>query len=104
MFCYDVDGESLSLAQLQMRAADNGVTLDSVVEGAVAHAYKEWCKPGDIAIDCGAAWGLHTFGLWRTVNPTGHVYGFDALPERIKDLVNRAEQQKNTPLITFQHV
>jgi FkbM family methyltransferase len=104
MFCYEVDGESLSLGQLRARAADNGISLASVVEGAVAHAYQEWCKPGDIAIDCGAAWGRHSFGLWGTVKPTGHVYAFDALPERIEDLVNRVEQQKNTPVITFQHV
>jgi len=54
-FYYEIGGESLSQEQLRMRAADNGTTLDSVVEGAVAHAYQEWCKPGDVdpAKNCG---------------------------------------------------
>jgi FkbM family methyltransferase len=104
VFSYKVGGESLSLEEIGRRAAENGTPLNSVVEGAVEQAYKEWCKPGDIAIDCGAAWGRHTFGLWMTVKPTGHVYGFDALPERIEALANRAKRRRNTPLITFRHI
>ncbi len=39
-------------------------------------AFKALLGPGDVVIDIGANWGLHTLYLSRLVGPTGRVLAF----------------------------
>jgi len=101
---YDLDGEKLTLDDINTIAARGELPLWSLVEHAVVHSYREWCKPGDIAIDCGAADGWHTFGLCVSVKPDGHVYAFEALPEKIDFLKRRAIDWSHAEQVTFHQV
>jgi len=49
-------------------------------EGEVA-LFRDWLRPGDVALDVGANIGAHTVPMAKLVGPTGIVYAFE--PQRI---------------------
>lgn len=60
--------------------------LYSGVERRHQKAFRELLKPGDIAIDVGANWGLHTLYLSRLVGETGRVVAVEPYPGAFEEL------------------
>jgi FkbM family methyltransferase len=49
-------------------------------------AFKRLIKPGDLVIDVGANWGIHTLYLSKLVGPTGQVLSFEPFPNALEEL------------------
>ena len=53
---------------------------------------KSYVKPGDVAYDLGANFGIFTMFLSRLVGPTGRVYAFEPLPHILTELKANIER------------
>lgn len=86
------DGECMALydagRQWWMQAADVGA-LNDFFEDIVKAIYSAILKPGDLAVDCGANYGLHTFPMSELVGPSGRVVVVEAIPDLAAGLVQR---------------
>jgi FkbM family methyltransferase len=59
-------------------------------EEIIRGIYTAILRPGDIAIDCGASWGIHTVPMSAAVGPTGRVIAIEAIPEMAERLLQHA--------------
>lgn len=55
-------------------------------EKANQRVYASVVRPGDVVIDAGANWGVHTLYLARLVGGSGHVHAFEPHPTVIDEL------------------
>lgn len=55
-------------------------------ERASQIAYAEIVRPGDVVIDAGANWGVHTLYLARLTGATGRVHAFEPHPGMVEEL------------------
>lgn len=62
---------------------------------------KSTLKPGDVAIDVGANYGLYTYNLSKTVGNNGLVYAFEPIPYTFRTLkrITKIFQLNNVKLI-----
>ena len=65
-------------------------------------AFKQLLMAGDVAIDIGANWGVHTLYLSRLVGPSGLVLAFEPLPEAMWDLKWHLNANKCFNVMTIQ--
>ena len=49
-------------------------------------AFKRLVKPGDVVMDVGANWGIHTLLLSKLVGPSGLVIALEPLPQAVDSL------------------
>ena len=49
-------------------------------------AFKRLIKPGDVVVDVGANWGIHTLLLSKLVGPSGLVVALEPFPEAVDSL------------------
>lgn len=75
----------------------------SGAERAHQRAFQRFLRPGMVAIDVGANWGLHTLLLSRLVGPTGHVVALEPYPPAFAELqwhvrANRCENVTPVPM------
>jgi FkbM family methyltransferase len=74
--------------QAWMQAAHTG-QLGDFFEGIINAIYSAILKPGDLAVDCGANCGLHTFPMSELVGPSGRVFAVEAIPDLAAGLAQR---------------
>lgn len=75
----------------------------SGTERAHQRAFQRFLRPGMVAIDVGANWGLHTLLLSRLVGPTGRVLALEPYPPAFAELqwhirANRCENTTPVPV------
>ena len=58
-------------------------------EDIINAIYSAILKPGDLAVDCGANCGLHTFPMSKLVGPSGKVVAVEAIPDVAAGLAQR---------------
>lgn len=77
----------LRAAVCEMRCAAPGVWWQGTpAEPAVVLGFRDLCRPGDVAFDCGAHNGGLTVVLSRLVGPRGVVCAFEASPRTVDAL------------------
>jgi len=74
--------------QAWMQAAHIG-QLGDFFEDIINAIYSAILKPGDLAVDCGANCGLHTFPMSELVGPSGRVVAVEAIPDLAAGLAQR---------------
>ena len=70
----------------------------SGAEREVQRAISEHLLPGNVGIDIGANWGIHTLLMAQQVSPHGYVCAFEPFPEAFREL------EGNIGLNSFTHV
>jgi FkbM family methyltransferase len=82
---------ALHVAERQwwMQAAHTGQVGD-FFEEIINAIYSAILKPGDLAIDCGANYGFHTFPMSELVGPSGRVVAVEAIPDLATGLAQRS--------------
>jgi len=60
-------------------------------ERAVQTVLCELLRPGDVMLDIGANFGLHTLYAARLVGPQGRVYAFEPVPRNVELLTRNAD-------------
>jgi len=63
--------------------------LGTFFEDIINAIYSVILKPGDLAVDCGANCGLHTFPMSELVGPSGRVVAVEAIPDLAAGLAQR---------------
>ncbi len=58
-------------------------------EDILASGYRRFLKAGDIAVDIGVNHGIHFDRLKKCVGPTGHVVGFEPVPDFVAVVQSR---------------
>ncbi len=74
----------------------------SGVERAQQRVFRKILRPGDIAVDVGANWGLHSLYLSRLVGQSGRVIALEPLPLAFSELEWHAQKNRCanvTPLL-----
>ena len=71
-----------------MEAAQTG-RLGDFLEDIIGAIYSTVLKPGDLAVDCGASGGLHTFPMSKLVGSSGRVVAVEAIPDLAAGLAQR---------------
>src|SRR6516225_2425772 len=63
--------------------------LGDFFEEIINAIYSAILKPGDLAVDCGANRGRHTFPMSQLVGPSGRVVAVEAIPDLAAGLAQR---------------
>jgi FkbM family methyltransferase len=63
--------------------------LGGFFEDIIKAIYSAILKPGDLAVDCGANRGHHTFPMSKLVGPSGRVVAVEAIPDLAARLAQR---------------
>jgi FkbM family methyltransferase len=96
-----VDGMTLRLAS---SSASSGVYLgDGASDASVARPFREFLKPGMVALDCGAHIGEYTLLFARLVGAAGEVHAFEPDP-RIFPYLERNVSQNGLANVRVQNV
>lgn len=74
--------------QAWLQAAHTG-GLGAFFEDIINAIYSAILKPGDLAVDCGANCGYHTFPMSELVGPSGTVVAVEAIPDLAARLARR---------------
>jgi FkbM family methyltransferase len=74
--------------QAWMQAAYIG-QLGDFFEDIIRAIYSAILKPGDLAVDCGASVGIHTFAMSDVIGPSGRVVAIEAIPHLAAALAQR---------------
>ena len=72
----------------------------SGVERFVQRAFVDHLKGGQVALDVGANWGIHSLLMARLVGPTGTVWAFEPFPSCFKELNDHVRLNDMQALIT----
>ena len=85
-------GECMALDDAERRAwmeAAHTGRLGDFFEDIINTIYSAILKRGDLAVDCGASGGLHTFPMSELVGPSGRVVAVEAIPDLAAGLARR---------------
>jgi len=92
-----IDGATVFLDLRSVFCTD--LLLGARPEPAESALMRRLVKPGDVALDVGAYFGLHTVLLSRSVGPSGRVWAFEPSPVVLPCLSRTISQLGNTELL-----
>lgn len=72
-------------------------------EEIVQAVYSAVLEDGNVAIDCGAHVGKHTLPMARCVMPSGSVYAFEPIEEKLSTLIESAKKESLDKVIHAFH-
>jgi FkbM family methyltransferase len=97
-------GKDRGEAHREIREALAPQQYSALVEGITEKIYTHFLRPNDVAVDCGANIGDHTFPMARCVGNGGRVYAYEASPVVLPWLKNNVQQSEYAEAITIRGV